>query len=247
MNRRHAFEAIGHRGCEGHAPGNSMDAINVAIALGIDRIEVDVRQTADGRLVLFHDASVNGVQVEAMTRDELLAATSKDDRAIPFLEEALLACKGKTRVQLELKTPGMAGAVHSMVSQTGFPVHDLHVSSFDAGELAKARDEFGKEIVPVQLVYLFGGIPNRLMTRRASRHGAGTISLKAKRVTATKVSWLHDRGFRVIAFGLGDARTSSTGDVKRLYRDLVDAGLDGFTCAFPDIARNVAKQARDIP
>ncbi|MBH0193278.1 MAG: glycerophosphodiester phosphodiesterase, partial [Nitrospira sp.] len=50
---------IGHRGAAGHAPENTLAAIQKGIDLGVDFVEIDLRRTADGALVVLHDASVN--------------------------------------------------------------------------------------------------------------------------------------------------------------------------------------------
>jgi len=47
---------IGHRGCAGHAPENTLAACDQAVRLGLSDVELDVRLTRDGELVLFHDA-----------------------------------------------------------------------------------------------------------------------------------------------------------------------------------------------
>ena len=51
--------AISHRGEHLHHPENTMPAFHEAIRLGADYFEVDVRTTADGKLILSHDATVN--------------------------------------------------------------------------------------------------------------------------------------------------------------------------------------------
>ena len=50
---------IGHRGAAGHAPENTLAAIQRGIELEADFVEIDVRCTADGVLVALHDATVN--------------------------------------------------------------------------------------------------------------------------------------------------------------------------------------------
>ena len=52
------MRCIGHRGASGYAPENTRAAFARAIAMGADAIETDVQLTADGQLVLFHDATV---------------------------------------------------------------------------------------------------------------------------------------------------------------------------------------------
>lgn len=48
-----------HRGWCARYPENTMEAFRAAIELGVDQIETDVRMTADGQLVLIHDATVD--------------------------------------------------------------------------------------------------------------------------------------------------------------------------------------------
>jgi len=50
---------IGHRGAAGHDPENTLAAIQKGIALGVDFVEIDLRRTADGVLVVLHDETVN--------------------------------------------------------------------------------------------------------------------------------------------------------------------------------------------
>ena len=48
-------KVIGHRGAAGHAPENTVAAIEKAAALGARWVEFDVKLTRDGELILFHD------------------------------------------------------------------------------------------------------------------------------------------------------------------------------------------------
>ena len=58
-SRRAGSIVVGHRGAAGLAPENTWSAIDRGLAQGVDMIEVDVHLTADGHLVLMHDASVD--------------------------------------------------------------------------------------------------------------------------------------------------------------------------------------------
>src|SRR5271165_6696407 len=80
---------ISHRGEHLHHPENTMPAFRAAVEAGADFIEVDVRTTVDGRLVLQHDDSVdrctNGHgKVSAMTFEEI----RKLDAGVKFPEFA---------------------------------------------------------------------------------------------------------------------------------------------------------------
>jgi len=69
-------QVIAHRGGAGLRPENTLAAFEHARALGVDMLEMDVRATADGKLVVLHDASVERTtdgrgRVDALTLAEL--------------------------------------------------------------------------------------------------------------------------------------------------------------------------------
>ena len=50
---------IAHRGNWHNAPENSLQAIQNSIEMGVDMVEIDIRETKDGKLVLMHDQSID--------------------------------------------------------------------------------------------------------------------------------------------------------------------------------------------
>ena len=50
---------IGHRGAKALKPENTLDAISTAFGCHADMVEVDVRLSKDGALVLMHDETVD--------------------------------------------------------------------------------------------------------------------------------------------------------------------------------------------
>jgi len=104
-----------HRAAHDVHPENSMAAIERAIALGVDIIEIDTRLTKDGVPVLMHDDSVDRTtdgkgKVKELTFAEIRqlhlkgADGTPNDQRVPTLSEALRAAKGKVLVDLDLKT-----------------------------------------------------------------------------------------------------------------------------------------------
>lgn len=55
---RDGVDIIAHRAGAGIAPENSLAAVDKALGLGVDAIEVDVHLTADGELVVCHDDDI---------------------------------------------------------------------------------------------------------------------------------------------------------------------------------------------
>ena len=49
------IKIIAHRGASGLAPENTLGAFKIAIELGADMIELDIRPTKDQKAIVFHD------------------------------------------------------------------------------------------------------------------------------------------------------------------------------------------------
>lgn len=104
-----------HRGAHLAYPENSIAAIEEAIRLGASVVELDVRATKDGVLVLMHDKTVNrttsgegevGKHTYAEIQKMHLRGATDGEMSnlfIPTLQEALRICKGKIIVDLDFK------------------------------------------------------------------------------------------------------------------------------------------------
>jgi glycerophosphoryl diester phosphodiesterase len=96
---------IAHRGAWGIAVPNSpaentLEAFEAAIALGVDMIELDVRRTSDGQLVVFHDARVKTVPTSSLPYDALKTKHGKSRP--PLLQEVLELTKDRIALNLEI-------------------------------------------------------------------------------------------------------------------------------------------------
>jgi glycerophosphoryl diester phosphodiesterase len=69
-----------HRGGGGNAPENTLEAFRNSIANGADILEIDVRATADGELVVFHDSTTNRTTNLPAKISELTLAELKTTR-----------------------------------------------------------------------------------------------------------------------------------------------------------------------
>jgi len=101
--------SIAHRGASAYAFDNTLRAFQVAHELGADMWEVDVRLTADGVPVAFHDADLTGLcgdrrQVAALTAAELAGLTAALGRPAPrFADIAALAASLGAGIYLDAK------------------------------------------------------------------------------------------------------------------------------------------------
>ncbi|MGH2398522.1 MAG: glycerophosphodiester phosphodiesterase [bacterium] len=132
---------IAHRGASSAAPENTMAAFALAIDLGADGIELDVRRSREGQIVVIHDASVDRVtgtagDISSMSLEQLrsLDAGARFDRRfagerIPTLREVLSLARGRLLVDIELKVAGIEPQVVELVRAAG--MHDsVLITSF---------------------------------------------------------------------------------------------------------------------
>jgi glycerophosphoryl diester phosphodiesterase len=115
---------VAHRACHAPAPSrglaaalpeNSLAALDRCVALGVDMVEIDIRRTADGALVVMHDATVDRTtnghgRVSEMTLQQIKALRLKSrDGAVAeapsTLEEILARAQGRILVNLDVKEP----------------------------------------------------------------------------------------------------------------------------------------------
>jgi len=92
---------VGHRGWPARFPDNTLAGFLAASSV-VDEVELDVRRSADGKLVLSHDPTLVGLAVHE-TPWSTLAELDLGDGHHPALLDEVLAALPNTRVQLEIK------------------------------------------------------------------------------------------------------------------------------------------------
>lgn len=64
---------LGHRGSPRQARENTVESFRIALLEGADGFETDLRRLADGTIVVFHDAAIDGVPIATMTIEAMHA------------------------------------------------------------------------------------------------------------------------------------------------------------------------------
>jgi glycerophosphoryl diester phosphodiesterase len=137
------IEIIAHRGASHERPENTLPAFDRALELGADGVELDVHLTADGVLVVHHDAvphdppsaALADRGIGSLTLDEL-RRFRVDGEAIPTLEAVIRAVAGRATVYCELKGQATAAAAVALLEPLGA---GAAVHSFDHRQIAAAR------------------------------------------------------------------------------------------------------------
>jgi glycerophosphoryl diester phosphodiesterase len=141
-------EVMAHRGASAAAPENTIAAVQLAIDSGAQWVEIDVQETADGRIAVIHDSDLRKIGGSPLTvAGSTLAQLRQVDigswfspefagQRIPTLEEVLLLCKGRIGVNIELKYYGkqvrLEERVADIVERTGMTDQVMFMSlSYD--------------------------------------------------------------------------------------------------------------------
>ena len=207
---------IAHRGFSGRYPENTLTAIRAAIRLGVDFVEIDVHETADGQLIVFHDYRLNRIcGVPGRVRDTTAARIQQLNPAVPTLDEVLRACRGKTRLLIEIKRAGPGKVVAAIRRQR--MQRKVIVFAFSSKRLA----EFA---VAAPEITRFGLI-DRQDWNRLPVPVVG-LGVNQRRIKSPQlVAQLHRRGWKVFVW------TVNQSAAMRRFRDW---DVDGLITNFPD-------------
>lgn len=130
VNRdHHSVLVVAHRGDWRFAPENSLPAIDNAIKMGVDIVELDVARTKDGQFILMHDSKLDRTTtgkglVSEWTLDSIRSLKLRNGcnirtkEIVPTLEEALLRAKGKILINLD-KADRYFDEIYPLLVKTG--------------------------------------------------------------------------------------------------------------------------------
>jgi len=132
---------ISHRGrTSKNSEDNSLQAVDDAIDLGVEMIEVDIRRTKDSQIICFHDLEIGGILIANLNYSEIIEMNSQ----IPTLEQVLWLAKDKIEIDVELKESGYERDVITMVLDY-FDYDSFTMKSFNL-EVLKAIKEINQKI-----------------------------------------------------------------------------------------------------
>ena len=148
--RRRGTCILVHRGAASIAPENTLEAYAAAMDYGADGVEIDIRRTADGVIVLFHDDMLDGLtegfgDVSEITYYQLLAlqprrvyGRAKKNTRPPTLAALLaLAQQRAMLLHLDIKRPGLEDEIAKLLDAADCWDHVVVVNSRTAPDLAK--------------------------------------------------------------------------------------------------------------
>ncbi len=209
---------IGHRGAAGLAPENTLAAVRAAAGAGLTMVEFDVRLTADGEPVVFHDdelertsdgrgrvADLGLTQLRRLDAGSWFGAAFAGE-GIPTLDEVLELClelglavnieiKPDTGREAETARIALGRAIRRWPADRPVPL----VSSFAVAALETAVD-----VAPSwPRGLLVGAVPDD-WSGLAERMKCATIHADHARLDAGRVAEIRQSGRRVLAYTVND-------------------------------------------
>jgi glycerophosphoryl diester phosphodiesterase len=179
---------VAHRGAWTGAPQNSLAALEAAIDLGCDMVEIDVRRTRDRKLVAVHDPRIGGTPVAALDHAQLKARLTPGQA--PSLAELLERAQGRITLDIELKEDGYVEQVSRALAR--LPTEGYVVTSFQAPALAALR----RAAPATRTGLLLRPTWHPGLERRVHQSGADFLAPHARLARAGLLSWAADRGFQ---------------------------------------------------
>jgi len=214
------LEFIAHRGSSYDAPENTLAAIKLAFEQKADGVEVDIRMSADGRLVVIHDETlyrVNGKnwRIDQKNLEELQKvdvgrwkSMDFDKERIPTLEEVLQVLPPKKRLFIEFKCGQEAVVVLKQILKEYGRTEDVAVVSFDLQTLRESKRE-----MPECTTYwihdasdLDEYIKNWLI-KKCAKVGLDGFMFSTEVVTRELVEFVHENNLKLYSWTVNSPKT----------------------------------------
>lgn len=212
---------ISHRGASGKYPENTMAAFRMATEIKVDIIELDVRRSKDGHLVVIHDAKLgrttNGEgRVREKTLAELKALSAGAwfgekyaGEKIPTLDEVLAWAQDKLPLVIDVKIPGMEEELVKLVEKYQM-VNQVVIRSWGARFLEKLKS-LNRDLITFSLSNNTNGLED-------------ILGVRYRDITSELVAKAHGEGKLVWVWTVDD---------QRAMRRYINMGVDGIISNYP--------------
>jgi glycerophosphoryl diester phosphodiesterase len=230
--------AFAHRGfADASGAENSMAAFEAAVAIGYRYLETDVRVTADGMALAFHDARLDRVtdqqgRVDRLPWDRVRVARIAGREPIPQLCD-LLGAWPDVRINLDVKSDRAVAPTIAAIRRTG-SIDRVCVAAFSTGRIDAVRAALGPALCtslgPREAFRL--KLPPRARAPRSVGRCAQVPARIGRRpfLDARYLDAAHDAGLPVHVWTVNERS-----EMERL----LDLGVDGIITDRADVLRDV--------
>ena len=155
---------VAQRGDWRNFPENSLEAIDNAIKMGVDIVELDVKKTKDGELILMHDRTLDRTTTgKGLVSENTLSDIRKLNlrngcnirtiHKVPTLEEALLHAKGKIMINLD-QADLYFDQIYELMKKTGTTKQIIMKGRRPVAEVKKQFGDYLEDVIYMPIVDL---------------------------------------------------------------------------------------------
>ncbi len=228
------FAVIGHRGAAGRRPENTLSAIEYAVSVGVDIVEVDVRKTHDDKLVVFHDEDFKRLfGVDARVRDvdyEWIIENIRfsNGETIPLLRDVLESTRGRAGLFIEVKEPDTTSAIMGLIKEYDM-VDDVAIISFYDEALLEAKKYLPRIVTGLIYFRPLGRIFD------AKRLKASIVLPRYNIATRKANDLAHRLGLKIVVWTINSVE---------LVYEMFRRGVDGIASDYPEMLVEVRSRIK---
>jgi glycerophosphoryl diester phosphodiesterase len=242
----HLPKLIAHRGASSAAPENSLSAIRLALASGVDYIEIDLRATKEHIPIVLHDSNlqrtgrcrhlppVHEMPLEQIRQVDVGSWFSERHvgERIPTLEEVLMESWGSTGLMLEIKSSPLSpkklvSSIFEKLLQAAQLPPKLSIGSFSVGILREIKAECGR--LPMR-AHIIGIVHQKKQIGEMLALGINQLAIWAPEVCPILLHSLAERGIETWAY---------TVDKAKMAHKLISMGISGIISNRVDLMHEV--------
>lgn len=231
--KNNSFVVYAHRGASAYAPENTKVAFEKAIELKANGIELDLQKTKDGKIVIFHDDTIdnksngNG-KILDYTYQELLELDFgswfdikyKNQKIMLFEDFARNFLSRDLTFAIELKVLGIEKETLEIINK--YKVHNnIYITSFMYNALENVR----KIDSNVKLSWLIEDRINKDNIEKLLKINGNQICPKANLVSKEDIEFANNNGVGVRLWGINNEEI-----MQKVYK----LNIEGMTVNFPD-------------
>ena len=237
---------VAHRGASSICDENSLAAVEKAVEIGVDAIEIDVWRTVDDSLVVFHDRNT-----KRLMGDSLVIPQSKSENlrklrlpqggCIPFLGEVLKKIPHHITLFIEIKCcweNGDAGQLFPMLKkqvQKCGKMNQIAMISFNIEKLKESKNQMPH--VPCYWLCYEKDKEEQIINKAVEYHLDG-IDVNAGIVTPKLMKMARDKGLKVFVWTVDDPQWA-----RKLE---VNYGVDGITTNQSELVKRAIRNKMKI-
>jgi len=226
-----------HRGASYYEPENTLRAFKRALEMGAYRLELDVRSTKDGIIVVIHDDTVDRTTngsgfVREMTLKEIKRLDAGKGEKIPTLEEVLEFAKNNAKLLVDVKEKGLEEKLAELVRAKGMVNDVVFISSI---HIIRGLKNINQELQVCPYYRFVADEP--LNMKRIKELDANWIYISWMKISKDLVNLLHENSIKIF---VGVPDILEVEEFRRIVKRLSNIEVDEIVTGRPDLASTYA-------